>query len=52
MRLTERHPNGAKSGEGFYHYAEGDTEGFLAQRDRVLLGFLDVLRHERDSSGG
>ena len=37
---------GAKSGAGFYRYAKADRDGFLARRDRVLLGFLDVLARE------
>ena len=37
---------GAKSGSGFYDYATDDLRDRLAQRDRVLLGFLDVLKRE------
>ena len=34
---------GAKSGQGFYPYGEEDLGRILAERDRVLLGFLKVL---------
>ena len=37
---------GAKTGEGFYTYSEDELSRVLAQRDRVLLGFLDVLNRE------
>ncbi len=37
---------GAKAGEGIYPYAKEDLARFLAQRDRVLLGFLEVLKRE------
>ena len=37
---------GAKSGAGFYRYGKKDGDAFLARRDRVLLGFLDVLERE------
>jgi 3-hydroxybutyryl-CoA dehydrogenase len=34
---------GAKTGAGFYRYARKDLGKAVAQRDRVLLGFLKVL---------
>lgn len=37
---------GAKTGEGFYKYSGDELAKFLARRDRVLLGFLDVLKRE------
>lgn len=37
---------GAKAGEGFYRYSEADLARFLKQRDRVLLGLLEVLKRE------
>ncbi|MDA0710486.1 MAG: 3-hydroxyacyl-CoA dehydrogenase family protein, partial [bacterium] len=39
---------GAKTGEGFYAYSADELDRFLARRDRVLLGFLDVLEREAD----
>ena len=41
--LVKKGRLGAKSGAGFYRYAKKDIQDFLAQRDRVLLGFLQVL---------
>ena len=40
---------GAKAGEGFYQYAGEDSADYQAQRDRVLLGFLEVLSREKGS---
>ena len=39
---------GIKTGHGLYEYAETGLRDTIAQRDRVLLGFLDVLRKELD----
>ncbi|OGV73501.1 MAG: hypothetical protein A3K19_16945 [Lentisphaerae bacterium RIFOXYB12_FULL_65_16] len=47
-RLVEKGRLGAKSGRGFYGYSKADLPRILAQRDRVLLGFLKVLRDEQD----
>ncbi len=44
--LVEGGRLGAKSGGGFYEYAEADINRYLARRDRVLLRFLDVLKGE------
>ena len=35
---------GAKTGSGFYEYAEEDLSRIIARRDRVLLEFLKVLK--------
>jgi 3-hydroxybutyryl-CoA dehydrogenase len=35
---------GTKTGAGFYEYAETDAARIIAERDRVLQGFLKVLR--------
>lgn len=37
---------GAKSGEGFYPYSEQDLQEWTNRRDRVLMGFLNVLEQE------
>ena len=44
--LVEKGRLGAKAGAGIYDYSEGDVGRSLSQRDRVLLGFLDVLERE------
>jgi len=36
---------GAKTGGGLYDYSARDVKRLLAQRDRVLLGFLRVLEN-------
>jgi 3-hydroxybutyryl-CoA dehydrogenase len=35
---------GAKTGSGFYRYSKEELSKILSQRDRVLLGFLKVLK--------
>ncbi|MFH1567957.1 MAG: 3-hydroxyacyl-CoA dehydrogenase NAD-binding domain-containing protein [Gemmatimonadota bacterium] len=42
---------GAKSGAGFYDYAGGEFSQIVAERDRILLGFLEVLERERGHRG-
>lgn len=44
--LVKRGQLGAKTDGGFYHYSEEELSQIIAQRDRVLLGFLKVLREE------
>ena len=39
---------GAKTGQGFYSYSEEDLNRHLARRDRILLGFLEVLKREEE----
>jgi 3-hydroxybutyryl-CoA dehydrogenase len=43
-RLVDKGRLGAKSGRGFYSYSRTELPRILAQRDRVLLGFLKILR--------
>ncbi|MFC1461432.1 3-hydroxyacyl-CoA dehydrogenase family protein, partial [Verrucomicrobiota bacterium] len=38
---------GAKTGSGFYKYTKEELSEILAQRDRVILGFLKVLKEQR-----
>ena len=44
--LVEKGELGAKTGSGFYHYSKEELPSILAQRDKVLLGFLQVLQAE------
>jgi 3-hydroxybutyryl-CoA dehydrogenase len=48
--LVEAGKKGAKTGEGIYQYGNEVVGRYLAQRDRVLLGFLEVLKREEDVS--
>ena len=45
--MVEQGKRGAKSGEGFYTYADGETGGIAKERDRRLLRMLKVLDEER-----
>jgi len=45
--LVKRKKLGAKTGHGFYKYTKRDAKKTIAQRDRVLLGFLNILKKER-----
>jgi 3-hydroxybutyryl-CoA dehydrogenase len=47
VELVKRGRLGAKTGGGFYDYAPSEVQSILGQRDRVLLGFLQVLRQYR-----
>ena len=47
-KLIEQQKLGAKSGEGFYRYGEKEVERRLAQRDRVLLRFLNLLNSDEE----
>jgi 3-hydroxybutyryl-CoA dehydrogenase len=37
---------GAKSGAGFYSYSQQELQEWINRRDRVLMGFLNVLEQE------
>ena len=47
--LVSKGQLGAKTGAGFYPYADQDLSEIIATRDRVLLGFLRVLKEQEDA---
>ena len=44
--LVRQHKLGVKTGTGFYRYSPTDLRRILARRDRVLLGFSQVLKNQ------
>jgi 3-hydroxybutyryl-CoA dehydrogenase len=45
--LVKRGRLGAKAGGGFYDYSARELPGLLAERDRILIGFLRVLEQKK-----
>ena len=46
-QMVDQGKLGAKSGEGFYSFAGKSLPEIAAQRDQVLLGFLEVLQGKK-----
>ncbi len=45
-KLVSKGQFGAKTGAGFYSYSQQELQEWINRRDRVLIGFLNVLEQE------
>jgi len=50
--LVKRKKLGAKTGHGFYKYTKAGVKKTIAQRDKVLIEFLRILKKERAHGQG